>query len=154
MPHTLRAYRSHPTRNCGPREGHHPTIVPLLDQGAALASKDADYRERLERRRRLQRDFEELFERNRLDALLYPHQMRLPVPIGNRQVERNGILAAVTGFPACVVPAGYSEPTATAPIGVPVGVELFGLPWTDMHLADMLHTFEQIAPMRKPPRLD
>jgi amidase len=45
-----------------------------------------------------------------LDALLYPHQKRLVVPVGETQVERNGILAGVTGFPALTVQGGFSDP--------------------------------------------
>jgi Asp-tRNA(Asn)/Glu-tRNA(Gln) amidotransferase A subunit family amidase len=59
--------------------------------------------------------------KDNLVALVYPHQKRLPVMIGDlNQAERNGILASLTGFPAITVPAGFSTPTASAPIGVPV----------------------------------
>jgi amidase len=50
---------------------------------------------------------------NRLDAILYPHQKRLVVPIGEEQVERNGVLSNSTGFPAITFPAGFSAPTPT-----------------------------------------
>jgi Asp-tRNA(Asn)/Glu-tRNA(Gln) amidotransferase A subunit family amidase len=61
-----------------------------------------------------------LMAKNNVVALLYPHQKRLPVMIGEmNQAERNGILASLTGFPAITVPAGFSTPTESAPIGVP-----------------------------------
>jgi Asp-tRNA(Asn)/Glu-tRNA(Gln) amidotransferase A subunit family amidase len=45
-------------------------------------------------------------------ALLYPHQKRLPVIIGEmNRSERNGILASLAGLPAITVPAGFSTPT-------------------------------------------
>ena len=53
---------------------------------------------------------------NRLDALLYPHQRRLVVPLGEDQAERNGVLSNSTGFPALTFPGGFSPPTADAPI--------------------------------------
>ena len=62
---------------------------------------------------------------NKLDALVYPHQKRLVVPVGETQVERNGVLGSVTGFPAITVPGGFSKLPATALIGVPVGID----PW-------------------------
>ncbi len=61
-----------------------------------------------------------------LDAIVYPpHQKQAVVKIGKIQVDRNGgVLGSVTGFPSCVVPAGFTKPTLTAPIGVPVGLEI------------------------------
>ena len=49
---------------------------------------------------------------NRLDAILYPHQKRLVVPIGEDQADRNGVLSNSTGFPALTFPGGFSPPTA------------------------------------------
>ena len=53
---------------------------------------------------------------NKLDAILYPHQKRLVVPIGEDQAERNGVLSNSTGFPALTFQGGFSPATATAPI--------------------------------------
>ena len=41
---------------------------------------------------------------NKLDAILCPHQQRLVVPIGEDQVDRNGVLSNGTGFPAIAFP--------------------------------------------------
>jgi hypothetical protein len=79
-------------------------------------------------------------------------QQRLVVPIGeSNQADRNGILAAVTGFPAITVPAGFSQPTATAPLGVPIGLDLLGRPWSEWRLIQIAHGFEQATHVRKPP---
>jgi len=43
-------------------------------------------------------------------------------------LERNGALGSVTGFPSIVVPSGFSSPTPTAMLGVPVGIEFLGRP--------------------------
>jgi Asp-tRNA(Asn)/Glu-tRNA(Gln) amidotransferase A subunit family amidase len=88
---------------------------------------------------------------NRLDAILYPHQKRLVVPIGEEQVERNGVLSNSTGFPAITFPAGFSAPTHDAPIGVPVGVELLGAEWSEPVLLKLAFAFEQLARSRRPP---
>ena len=82
---------------------------------------------------------------NRLDAILYPHQKRLVVPIGEEQVERNGVLSNSTGFPALTFPGGFSPPTATAPIGVPVGLELLGPEWSEPALFKLAYAFEQAS---------
>ena len=82
---------------------------------------------------------------NRLDAILYPHQRRLVVPIGEEQVERNGVLSNSTGFPALTFPGGFSAPTSAAPIGVPVGLELLGPEWSEPTLLKLAYAFEQSA---------
>ena len=92
------------------------------------------------------------FAHHRLDAVTYPQQKRLTVKIGSpSQAQRNGILAALTGFPSVCVPAGFSPPTADAPIGVPIGMELLGLPWTEQKLLQIAYQFEQLTQVRKPP---
>jgi amidase len=91
--------------------------------------------------------------KNDVVALVYPHQKRLPVMIGEpAQVERNGILAALTGFPAITVPAGFSTPTESAPIGVPVGTEFLGPPFSEPQLLRIAYGFEQATHARKPPQ--
>jgi len=75
------------------------------------------------------------------------------VVIGDlNQAERNGILASLTGFPAITVPAGFSAPTASAPIGVPVGIEFLGQPFSEPQLLKLAYAFEQATHARKPPQ--
>jgi hypothetical protein len=51
------------------------------------------------------------FTSHTLDAIIYPEQKNLPVKIGSpSQSGRNGILAALTGSPVMIVPAGVSTP--------------------------------------------
>jgi amidase len=68
------------------------------------------------------------------------------------QAERNGILAALAGFPAIMVPAGFSTPTENAPIGVPVGIEFLGLPFSEPQLLQIAYGFEQETHAHKPPQ--
>jgi Asp-tRNA(Asn)/Glu-tRNA(Gln) amidotransferase A subunit family amidase len=88
---------------------------------------------------------------NRLDGILYPHQKRLVVPIGEDQADRNGVLSNSTGFPALTFQGGFSPPTATAPIGVPVGIELLGPDWSEPVLFKLAYAYEQAAKVRRPP---
>lgn len=75
------------------------------------------------------------FTSNSLDAIIYPEQKNLVVPIGSpSQSGRNGILAALTGFPVITVPIGFSNASESAPIGVPVGMEILGMPWGELDL--------------------
>jgi Asp-tRNA(Asn)/Glu-tRNA(Gln) amidotransferase A subunit family amidase len=75
----------------------------------------------------------------------------LVVPIGEEQVDRNGVLANSTGFPAITFPGGFSAPTKSAPLGVPVGIELLGPEWSEPALIKFAYAFEQAAKIRRAP---
>jgi Asp-tRNA(Asn)/Glu-tRNA(Gln) amidotransferase A subunit family amidase len=114
--------------------------------------EEPDYKERLSRIQRTRQTVIELMAEYRLDALVYPLQKRLVVPVTElTQVDRNGILAAVTGFPAITVPAGFSPPSPNAPLGVPVGMDILGRPWSEGRLIEIAYGFEQATHYRKPP---
>jgi amidase len=94
-----------------------------------------------------------LMAQNNLDALVFPHQKCLVVPIGEtNQPGINGVVAALAGFPSIVVPAGFSTPTTSAPIGVPVGMEIVGHPFGEPELLKLAYGFEQVTHARKPPQ--
>jgi Asp-tRNA(Asn)/Glu-tRNA(Gln) amidotransferase A subunit family amidase len=118
----------------------------------ALETDSAEYRNRLLKRPVLREQLVAIMADHRLDAIVYPHQKRLVVPIGEDQVDRNGVLASVTGFPAITVPAGFSPPTDSAPLGVPVGIEFLGRPWSEGELLRIAYAFEQATHFRRPPR--
>jgi Asp-tRNA(Asn)/Glu-tRNA(Gln) amidotransferase A subunit family amidase len=110
-----------------------------------------EYQRMFARRETLRQAVMTVMADNRLDAILYPHQKRLVVPIGENQADRNGVLSNSTGFPALTFPGGFSPPTATAPIGVPVGLELLGPEWSEPVLFKLAFAFEQAAKIRRPP---
>ena len=112
---------------------------------------NADYKNRLLRRDDLRKAVMNVMAANRLDAILYPHQRRLVVPIGEDQVDRNGVLSNSTGFPAITFPGGFSRPTASAPLGVPVGIELLGPEFSEPTLIGLAFAFEQAAKLRRLP---
>jgi hypothetical protein len=114
---------------------------------------EPDYKDRLVKIDDLRVQLANLMAKNNVVALLYPHQKRLPVMIGEmNQPERNGILASLAGFPAITVPAGFSTPTESAPIGVPVGIEFLGPPFSEPQLLQITYGFEQATHARKPPQ--
>jgi amidase len=93
-----------------------------------------------------------LMAQNHLDALVFPHQKCLVVPIGEtNQPGINGVVAALAGFPSIVVPAGFSAPTTNAPVGVPIGMEIVGHPWGEPELLKLAYGFEQATHARRPP---
>ena len=114
---------------------------------------EPDYKDRRVKIDDLRVRLANLMARNNVVALLYPHQKRLPVMIGQmNQAERNGILASLAGFPAITVPAGFSTPRESAPIGVPVGIEFLGPPFSEQQLLRIAYGFEQATHARKPPQ--
>jgi amidase len=86
-----------------------------------------------------------------IQAILYPLQKVLVSLVGVPQPERNGTLSNGTGFPAVCFPGGFSTPTASAPIGVPVGAELLGREYSEPLLLSLAYSFEQAAKTRKLP---
>jgi amidase len=131
----------------------HPSIRASLEAEQRMSDglNDPEYKRRLLRRGDLRSAVMKAMADNRLDAILYPHQRRLVVPIGERQVERNGVLSNSTGFPAITIPGGFSAPTSTAPRGVPVGIELLGPAWSEPALIRLAYAFEQAAGIRMSP---
>lgn len=92
------------------------------------------------------------FKQDNLDAFIYPEQKNLVVKIGSfSQSGRNGILAAVTGSPVITIPIGFSPASEDAPIGVPIGMEIFGLPWTEGKLLQIARSMDEAMHVRKMP---
>jgi Asp-tRNA(Asn)/Glu-tRNA(Gln) amidotransferase A subunit family amidase len=113
---------------------------------------EPEYLRRLRNRERLRILLASHMARHRLDALLYPLQRVLVAPLGEpEQPERNGVLSHGTGFPAIAFPAGFSTPTASAPLGVPVGAELLATDFREATLLALAYAFEQAANVRMPP---
>src|SRR6195256_1752446 len=133
---------------------HKPALEKFF--AAAQSYEDgpnsADYKDRRMRMDEIRIEVANLMAKNQLDALVYPHQKCLVLPIGATfQKDRNGIIAALAGFPAIEVPAGFSTPTTDAPLGVPVGMELLGRAWAEPELIRLAFGFEQATHLRKPP---
>lgn len=136
--------------------GFDPAIEGSMITSAEFTdlSNNSDYRERLLRRADLRLAVMKVMADNNLDAILYPHQKRLVVPVGESQVERNGVLSNSTGFPAVTFQGGFSSPTEVAPIGVPIGIELLGAEWSEAKLLKYAYAFEQATQHRRPPMME
>ena len=133
---------------------HQASTEKFLKTAAAIKDgfNDPDYKIRLQRNVATRAAVERIMDADQLDALVYPLQKRLVVPVGElNQADRNGILASATGLPAITVPAGFSTPSATAPIGVPVGMDMLGRAWSEPTLFKLAYAFEQASKVRKPP---
>jgi len=104
----------------------------------------------LEKNTRLARaGIDNLMREHRLDALLAPTNgpAWLIDPVHGDLFPGGGFssAAAVSGYPHITVPMGYV-------FGLPVGLSLFGLPWSEAKLLACAYDFEQAAQVRVPPR--
>ena len=135
------------------RNTFHEVIRESLeaDQRVEDGLNDPEYVRRLLRRQVLRQAVMVIMAEHDLDAILYPHQRRLVASIGEPQLERNGVLSNGTGFPAITFPGGYSDPSTSAPFGVPIGIELIGAAWSEPTLIKFAFAFEQAANIRRPP---
>ncbi|SPQ19661.1 ab2b15d1-5b9e-44c9-b162-a9b0fb61c133 [Thermothielavioides terrestris] len=129
-----------------------PAQHNFIRRASRCSTGDAAYFETLERIRQLTRALGATFASNKLDAIIYPEQKNLVVKIGSpSQAGRNGILAALTGHPVVCVPAGFSPPSADAPLGVPVGMEILGRPWSESLLLNIATHISELVPVRRLP---
>jgi Asp-tRNA(Asn)/Glu-tRNA(Gln) amidotransferase A subunit family amidase len=131
----------------------HPSIKSQLEMHATMedGTQSAAYKSQWWGREALRQAVMTVLAHHDLDAVLYPHQKRLVARIGEEQLERNGVLSHGTGFPAITFPGGFSRPTRSAPLGVPIGIELLGPEWSEPHLIRLAYAFEQAAQLRRPP---
>ncbi|KAJ9155569.1 Amidase signature enzyme [Pleurostoma richardsiae] len=129
-----------------------PAQYAYVETALASSTSNASYAAKLRGVQDLTLALRAVFSRDRLDALVYPEQKNLVVKVGSAsQAGRNGILAALTGSPVVVVPAGFSPPSGDAPVGVPVGMEILGLPWTEDRLLNIARHISEAAPVRRMP---
>jgi amidase len=128
----------------------HPNIGDNIKKSQGLELDDS-YRLRLQKRAELQQRVMKIMADDRLDAIVYPHQQRLVVPVGRDPGGTQRRSRFGDRFPAIVVPGGFSSPTPTAKLGVPVGIEFLGRPWSEHVLIEIAYGYEQATKHRRPP---
>jgi Asp-tRNA(Asn)/Glu-tRNA(Gln) amidotransferase A subunit family amidase len=131
-----------------------PDIQKTLESEIAIEDgmNNATYKDRTLSRDKLRLAVVAKMAELKLDAILYPLQKIIAVPAGQvDQPERNGTLSNGTGLPAVTFPGGFTTPTATAPLGFPVGAELLGRDYSEPLLLSLAYSFEQAAKTRKVP---
>lgn len=129
----------------------HPGIKENMEKAMTLSTGTPAYNQKLVLRAQTQTRIMKLMADYELDAIVYPHQQQLVCKAGGSQQQRNGVLCSVTGFPSIAVPGGFSDPSEDAPLGVPVGMEIIGRPWSEPVLIEIAYAFEQISHLRKSP---
>jgi Asp-tRNA(Asn)/Glu-tRNA(Gln) amidotransferase A subunit family amidase len=129
-----------------------PAVKRVISQAPSI-SLDT-YKNALEARARMQGLYRACWERNMIDALIFPTTVLPARPIGQdetvelqgRQVPtfptyiRNTGPASVAGIPGLSLPAGLTRS------GLPVGIELDGPAWTDRRLLGLGLALEKLLP--------
>lgn len=129
-----------------------PSQYSYVNTALISSTTNATYAAKQYGIRNLTATLDTTFKQHSLDAIIYPEQKNLVVKIGSpSQSGRNGILAALTGSPVITVPIGFSPATETAPIGVPIGMEILGLPWSEAKLLGMAARIDDLLHARKMP---
>lgn len=124
---------------------------PLLEECVKMERplEHPDYFRRKHRIQKLRELVYAVMAEHDLHAVCYPHQQILVEKIGTgSQAGRNGILASVIGFPAITLPGGFSRPGKDAPLGVPIGIEFLGRPWSEPLIVEIAYAFEQATQFR------
>jgi len=85
------------------------------------------------------------FAEHQLDALAYPIVRRRAAVVEERQWGVNCQLSPCTSLPAINIPAGFTDD------GLPVGVDLLGVDWSESRLLALAYAYEQAAKPRRPP---
>ncbi len=129
----------------------HKGIEENIKTAQGLSTDSPEYQMRLQKRLQLRNRVVEIMGKYDLDAIVYPHQKRPVVKVGESQVERNGAIGSVTGFPSCVVPGGFTQAKTEAPGGIPVGIEFLTREWDEATLIEIAYGFEQNTLCRMPP---
>ena len=130
-----------------------PSQYEYVNTALALSTSNATYSDIKAAITNLTLTLQNTFTANALDFIVYPEQKNLVVKIGSpSQSGRNGILAALTGSPVVTIPAGFSQPTEDAPVGIPIGMELLGRPWSEESLLQTAWQIERLERVRKMPK--
>lgn len=131
----------------------HPSVqarfedAAILDTDIDALDENTGYLRSLRRREAIRDAALARMAADDLDALLYPPSRVPPVEIPDNQPfeELNCELAAHTGLPSIVVPAGFTS------TGLPVGVELLGRRFAEPRLFELAYAFEGATDHRRPP---
>lgn len=112
--------------------------------------RDPRYRAALEGKAKLREAVVGLMDRYGLDALIYPHKLHGPLPIGPKddpeRAYKPNQMSPLTGLPAFIVPMGF-----TPRGGLPVGLEILGRPWSEPTLIRLASGFEAVTDNRRVP---
>jgi amidase len=130
----------------------HPSIEKRLETAQAVegtTDENPGCRSRDAFRSALRRAVTSMFDRLRLDAVVYPSWSNPPRLIGDLNTphgDNNQLFSPNTGFPALTVPMGYLSGGT-----LPAGLQFFGRAWSEPALIRLAYAYEQATHHRRPP---
>ena len=138
-------------------------LIPAIVSGPSDPLDSPTYASRLEAQRYFVRLTASVFAKHKLDAIVFP-DCQLPPPTHDEVVggkwtcltyPTNTVIASQLHFPAVSVPAGWigaeGEPDSTR--GLPVGLEIMGLPYQEGKILQVARGVEQMMDSRRRPSL-
>ena len=126
---------------------YHSALEERYRRSNEAGENSEEYRERLNKRKDIERLLVAAITKDGLDALVYPTMRVRPVMVGEPQYGSLCRISAHSGLPAITLPAGFT------PDGLPVGIELLAKPFDEGRLIALGYAWEQVAkPRRAPPR--
>ncbi|NNF40524.1 MAG: amidase [Woeseiaceae bacterium] len=133
------------------------TVMPIFGQDIIIDAQakgpltEPAYLEALATSRRIARaSIDAALATNNLDALIAPTNgpaWMIDHVNGDSYSVGSSSLAAIAGYPAITVPAGFAA-------GLPVGLSFVGKPWNEKQLIEIAYAFEQATEVRKAPSLE
>jgi amidase len=133
------------------------TVMPIFGQDIVIEAQakgpltEPAYLEALATSKRIARaSIDDALATNKLDALIAPTNgpaWMIDHVNGDSYGVGSSSLAAIAGYPAVTVPAGFAA-------GLPVGLSFIGKPWNEKQLIEIAYAFEQATEVRKAPSLE
>ena len=133
------------------------TVMPIFGQDIIIKAQakgpltEPAYLKALETSRRIARSsIDDALATHKLDALIAPTNgpaWMIDHVNGDSYGVGSSSLAAISGYPAVTVPAGFAA-------GLPVGLSFMGKPWNEKQLIEIAYAFEQATEARKAPSLE
>jgi Asp-tRNA(Asn)/Glu-tRNA(Gln) amidotransferase A subunit family amidase len=138
-----------PIKNMDELVAHGPLVkTNILRAYAEFRSlmNHVDYHARIDTQESMKAIILELFDKHRLDAIVYPFRSLPPNRHLDSYPESDNSFSSVSGLPALVVPAGYTK----AENG-PISMEILGRPYSEPTLFRLAYALEQAAQLRRLP---
>jgi len=121
-------------------------IDGVLRRANATESRDTEtYRAAMAKREEARQAIVAAMQLQGINVLAYPTLRRKPALIGEQQAGSNCQLSPATGLPAISIPAGFT------PDGLPVGMDLLGLAYSEPMLLKAAFGYERETHPRRPP---
>lgn len=132
---------------------YHPylyrTLTRTLEEGPDVPEEHPDWDKNMQLRDSLRQMVLQVMDDNNLDALVYPSFRYPPRLLGNLNTTPRGpnsnYLSPPTGFPAMVVPMGYTYDQ------LPAGLQMMGRPFDEPTLIKIAYAYEQATNHRVSP---